>query len=49
MIILRRNSNIVYENLIKENSILSKAMIIKAISNKDKSSYEITMANLKIF
>jgi hypothetical protein len=45
----RRNPNIVYEDLIKENSILLKAMIIKIIPKKDKSSYEITIINPKIF
>jgi hypothetical protein len=45
----RRNSNIVYEDLIEENSILLKVMIIKAIFNKDKPSYETAMANLEIF
>jgi hypothetical protein len=49
MIILRRNPNIVYENLIKENLILSKIMIVKIIFNKNKSSYEITIANFEIF
>jgi hypothetical protein len=48
MIALRRNPNIVYENLIKEDPILSKAMIIKIIPNKDKPSYEIVMASFKI-
>jgi hypothetical protein len=49
MIILRRNPNIVYENVIKKNSILSKIIIVKIISNEDKSSYEIIIINLKIF
>jgi hypothetical protein len=49
MIVLRRNSNIVYENLIKENLILPKIMIVKIIPNKDKPSYETAMTNLKIF
>jgi hypothetical protein len=49
IIALRRNPNIVYENLIEEDPILSKIMIIKIISNKDKPSYEIAMANFKIF
>jgi hypothetical protein len=49
VIISRRNSNIVYENLIEENLILSKVIIIKSISNKDKPSYEIAIANFKIF
>jgi hypothetical protein len=48
IIILYRNPNIVYENLIKENPILSKIIIVKIISNKDKPSYEITMANSEI-
>jgi hypothetical protein len=48
MIALRRNPNIVYENLIKEDPILSKAIIAKAIPNKDKSSYEIAMINSEI-
>jgi hypothetical protein len=45
----RRNPNIVYENLIKENPILPKIIITKTIPNKNKPSYEITMANLKAF
>jgi hypothetical protein len=49
IIVPRRNPNIVYENLIEENPILSKIIIIKIISNKDKPSYEITIANFKIF
>jgi hypothetical protein len=49
IIVLRRNPNIVYENFIKENPILSKIMIVKAIPNEDKSSYEIAIANFKIF
>jgi hypothetical protein len=49
IIVSHRNSNIVYENLIKEDPILSKIMIIKIIFNKDKPSYEAAMANLKIF
>jgi hypothetical protein len=48
IIISRRNPNIGYENLIKENSILSKIIIIKIIPNEDKSSYEIAMANSEI-
>jgi hypothetical protein len=49
MIVLRRNPNIVYENFIEEDLILSKIMIAKIISNKDKPSCEIAMANFKIF
>jgi hypothetical protein len=49
MIVLRRNPNIVYENLIEKDSILLKIIIAKIIFNKDKSSYEITIANSKIF
>jgi hypothetical protein len=49
MIVSRRNPNIVYEDFIEENLILSKIMIVKTISNKDKSSYEAAMINLKIF
>jgi hypothetical protein len=49
IIALRRNPNIVYENLIKEDFILLKVIIIKVIFNKDKPSYEIAIANLKIF
>jgi hypothetical protein len=49
MIILRRNPNIVYENFIEEDPTLSKVIIAKAISNKDKSSYEIAIVNFKIF
>jgi hypothetical protein len=49
VIALRRNPNIVYENLIEENPILLKIMIVKIIPNKDKPSYEIAMANPKIF
>jgi hypothetical protein len=45
----RRNPNIVYENFIKENPILSKIMIIKIIFNKDKPSYEIAIVNPEIF
>jgi hypothetical protein len=48
MIVLRRNPNIVYENFIEENSILSKIMIAKIILNKDKPSYEIEIINPKI-
>jgi hypothetical protein len=48
IIALRRNPNIVYENFIKENPILLKAIIIKIIFNEDKPSYEIAMTNLKI-
>jgi hypothetical protein len=47
MIALRRNPNIVYEDLIKENPILPKIMIIKTIPNKDKPSYETAIANPK--
>jgi hypothetical protein len=49
IIVLRRNPNIVYENLIKEDPILSKVIIIKTIFNEDKPSYEIAMANSEIF
>jgi hypothetical protein len=49
IIILRRNPNIVCEDFIKESLILSKIIIIKIILNKDKSSYEITIASFKIF
>jgi hypothetical protein len=49
MIALRRNSNIVYENLIEEDLILSKIMIVKIIFNEDKSSYEIAIISSKIF
>jgi hypothetical protein len=49
MIISHRNPNIVYENFIKKDLILSKIIIIKIIPNKDKSSYETAMTNLKIF
>jgi hypothetical protein len=49
MIVLRRNSNIVYEDFIKEDPILSKIIIVKIIFNKNKSSYEIAMTNFKIF
>jgi hypothetical protein len=48
IIISRRNPNIVYENLIKKNPILSKAIIAKTIPNKNKSSYETAITNLKI-
>jgi hypothetical protein len=48
IIVSRRNPNIVYENLIEKNLILSKTIIAKIISNKDKPSYEITMVNPKI-
>jgi hypothetical protein len=49
MIISRRNPNIVYKNLIKENPILLKVMIAKIIPNKDKPSYETAIANPEIF
>jgi hypothetical protein len=49
IIVSRRNPNIVYENLIEENPILSKVIIIKAIPNKDKPSYEAAIVNPKIF
>jgi methionine synthase II (cobalamin-independent) len=49
MIAPRRNPNIVYKDLIKENLTLPKAMIIKIIPNEDKPSYEITMISLEIF
>jgi hypothetical protein len=49
VIIPRRDPNIVYENLIKKNLILSKIIIIKTISNEDKPSYETAIINLKIF
>jgi hypothetical protein len=45
IIVLRRNPNIVYENLIKENSTLSKIIITKIIPNKDNPSYKIAIAN----
>jgi hypothetical protein len=48
MIAPRRNPNIVYENFIEEDPILSKIMIAKTIPNKDKSSYEAAMANPEI-
>jgi hypothetical protein len=48
IVVLRRDPNIVYENLIKENFILPKIIIIKIISNKDKPSYEITIINFEI-
>jgi hypothetical protein len=49
IIVPRRNLNIVYENFIKENPILLKIIIIKNIPNEDKPSYEIAIANFKIF
>jgi hypothetical protein len=49
IIVLRRNPNIVYENFIEEDFILSKIMIIKIIFNENKPSYEITMISSKIF
>jgi hypothetical protein len=49
MIILRRNPNIVYENFIKEDLILSKIMIVKIIFNKDKPSYEVAIVSSEIF
>jgi hypothetical protein len=48
MVALRRNPNIVYENLIEKDFILSKIMIVKIIFNEDKPSYEIAMANSEI-
>jgi hypothetical protein len=45
VIALRRDPNIVYEDLIEENPTLSKAMIAKIIFNEDKSSYEAAMAS----
>jgi hypothetical protein len=49
IIILRRNPNIVYENLIEEDPILSKVIIVKIIPNEDKPSYEVAMVNSEIF
>jgi hypothetical protein len=49
IIALRRNPNIVYENLIKENFILLKIIIVKIIPNENKSWYEIKIASSKIF
>jgi hypothetical protein len=49
IIVSRRNPNIVYENLIKEDPILSKTIIVKAIPNKNKPSYEAAIINSKIF
>jgi hypothetical protein len=49
IIIPRRNPNIVYENLIKENPTLPKTIIVKTIPNNNKPSYETAMANPKIF
>jgi hypothetical protein len=48
IIALRRNPNIVYKDLIEEDPILSKIMIIKVIPNEDKPSYEVAMINSKI-
>jgi hypothetical protein len=48
IIVSRRNLNIVYEDLIEENPILPKVMIIKTIFNKDKPSYEVAMVNSEI-
>jgi hypothetical protein len=48
MIALRRNPNIVYEDLIEENPTLSKAIIAKIISNEDKPSYEIAIISPKV-
>jgi hypothetical protein len=48
IIVLRRNPNIVYENLIKEDLILPKVMIIKISPNKNKPSYETAIANSEI-
>jgi hypothetical protein len=48
IIALRRNPNIVYENFIEKNPILSKIIITKIIPNEDKSSYEAAMTNSKI-
>jgi hypothetical protein len=48
IIILRRDPNIVYENLIEKDSTLSKIMIVKIIPNKDKPSYEAAIANPEI-
>jgi hypothetical protein len=49
MIVLLRNPNIVYEDLIEKDSILSKIMIVKIILNKDKPSYKIAMISFEIF
>jgi hypothetical protein len=49
IIISRRDPNIVYENFIEENPILSKVIIAKIISNEDKPSYETAIVNFKIF
>jgi hypothetical protein len=49
MVVLRRNPNIVYEDLIEKDLTLLKIMIIKAIPNENKPSYEIAMASPEIF
>jgi hypothetical protein len=48
MIISRRNPNIVYENLIKEDLTLPKIIIAKIIPNKNKPSYEAAITNPEI-
>jgi hypothetical protein len=48
IIALRRDPNIVYENLIEKDPILSKIIIIKIIPNEDKPSYETAIVSLKI-
>jgi hypothetical protein len=48
IIVSRRNPNIVYENFIEENPILSKVIIAKIIFNENKPSYEIAMASPEI-
>jgi hypothetical protein len=45
----RRDPNIVYENFIEEDLTLSKIIIVKAILNENKPSYEAAMASSKIF
>jgi hypothetical protein len=49
MIVPRRDPNIVYEDLIEDDPILSKIIIAKIIPNEDKPSYEITMVNSEAF
>jgi hypothetical protein len=45
----RRNPNIVYEDLIEKDPILSKIIIAKTIPNEDKSSYEAAMTSPETF
>jgi hypothetical protein len=49
IIVSRRNPNMVYEDLIKEDPILLKIIIAKIIPNENKPPYEIAIINSEIF